>query len=97
MVKFTDRIRRKWLKTRGGGKGRKVTLRLDPESSKRLERLKAKLNKASDGELIALALKVLEHKRDEVVKKQIIKKIQRLRSEGDLCLKTWDKREGRGM
>jgi hypothetical protein len=58
-----------------------------------MERLKDKLQKPTDDELIALALRVLENKRDEVIKRQILKKIQSLRDEGEHSLPSRGRRK----
>jgi hypothetical protein len=55
--------------------GEERWVRLDPESSERLERLKSRIKGQSEEELIALALKYLERRTERLYKREMLKRI----------------------
>jgi hypothetical protein len=61
--------------------GGELNIALDRDSSERLERLRVRLPKANDSELIALALKSLEEKMGRIIKRKIMRKIRAMKSE----------------
>ena len=58
------------------------SIELDRESLARFLRLKKKLPNLQDEEVIAHALKSLEHKTDQILRKIALKKVRKLKSEG---------------
>ena len=60
--------------------GCELNIALDKDSSERLERLRDKLPKANDSELIALALKSLEEKMGRIIKRKMMRKIRAIKS-----------------
>jgi hypothetical protein len=70
-------FRKKHLSETGG----EMTIVLDRDANERLQRLRARLPKANDSELISLALKSLEEKMGRIIKRKMIRKIRAMKSE----------------
>jgi hypothetical protein len=64
-----------------------LNIELDTESRERLLRLKNKLPKINDSELIGLAMKALEEKMSRIIKRKMMRKIRTLKSEGETLVK----------
>ncbi|MFO7738060.1 MAG: hypothetical protein R6V46_06305 [Desulfatiglandaceae bacterium] len=58
-----------------------LNIELDRESHERLERLRDKLPKTGDSQLIALSLQSLEEKMGRIIKRKMIRKIRAMKSE----------------
>ena len=57
-------------------------LKLEGENIELIERLKSKLPKLSESELINSALKCLEHKTDRIIKRQLVKRVKLMSDKG---------------
>jgi hypothetical protein len=81
-MKFTQ-IHPRWKDSRKkyiAKTGFELSIALDKESSERLERLKGRLPKANESEVIALALKSLEEKMGRIIKRKMMRKIRAMKS-----------------
>ncbi len=65
-----------------GEKSLELTLQLDSEARVRFEKLRNKMPRADETQIVALALKCLEQKWDIIVKWQAIKRVRTLKNEG---------------
>ena len=71
-----------WRKSKRKKGSRELIVLLDKDSCERLDRLKAKIPAFNNNEVIASALKCLEHKTDRIIKRLVMKRIQDLKNEG---------------
>ena len=58
-----------------------LNIELDRESHERLERLRDKLPKTGDNQLIALSLQSLEEKMGRIIKRKMMRKIRTMKSD----------------
>jgi hypothetical protein len=61
---------------------RELSVLVDEEAFKQLERLKAKLTKLDNSQLIAFALRCLEQRTDTIIKRRALERIKALKNEG---------------
>jgi hypothetical protein len=71
-----------WRKNQRKRGSQELIVWLDKDTCTRFDRLKTKIPGFHDNELIASALQCLEHKTDNIIKRQITKKIRKLENEG---------------
>jgi hypothetical protein len=64
-----------------------LNIELDKDTRERLLRLRKKLPKTNDSELIALAIRALEEKMGRIIKRKMIRKIRTLKSGGKTRVK----------
>ena len=71
-----------WRKSQRKRDSRELIVLLDKDSCERFDRLKARISAFNNNEVIASALKCLEHKTDRIIKRLVMKRIQDLKNEG---------------
>ena len=76
---------------------KKLVLWLDQDSVERLERLRGILKNFDDSQLIALALKLLEHRMKKMVKRRLLRKIRTLEKKGLLFQQIADQLDKQGV
>ena len=82
MLKVIQKCVQKIFSKNREEKSLKLNVQLDEEARMRLERLKAKMPRSDENQMISLALKCLEQKWNLIVKRQTIKRVRTLKNEG---------------
>jgi hypothetical protein len=81
-VKLIKEFAKKWKNKKGSNVNRKLTVVFNGESVERFDRLRTKIARTNNQDLIAMALKALEQRTDSIIKRQAKQKARTLENEG---------------